>query len=425
MRTLLKNAHILTLINKDVSFGHLVIEDDHIAYIGNDYSSFAPFDKEIDCENNLIMPSFKNCHAHAPMVFLRSGNDSLKLEEWLYDFVFPQEKKLLKNPEDIYYLTKLAFLEYLSSGISASIEMYYGCEYIEKAAKDMGFRVVIGPDFPQGTFDYDYIYHKYVSHQNDDMCRYALTLHSVYVPPIHDIEVMNKLVHDLKAPLYFHNSETTKEVENCKNKHQGLTPTEYYNSLGLLDYGAVCYHNVHLSSHDLEIYKDKNIAFVSCPGSNTKLASGVANLKKALENGINVTLGTDGASSNNSLDMFKEMYLACGLQKIYHSDPLAIDPYEVLLMATKNASKAMGIKDIDTLEVNKKADLIMIDLAKPNMLPIVNIINNLVYSGSKDIVKMTMVNGKILYYNNEYFIDEDVKNIYQKVQEITDRLKSN
>ena len=422
MKTLLKNARVLTLENKDIVFASLVIEDDIIAYIGNDVSSYAPFDKEIDCEQNLIMPSFKNCHAHAPMVFLRSGNDTLKLEEWLFDFVFPLEKKLLEKPEDIYYLTKLAFLEYLSGGVSTSIEMYYGSPYIEKAAKDMGFRLVMGSDYLKGTFDHDTIYNNFVNHQIDDMCKYAITIHSVYVPEESDIEVVNKLVHELKTPLYFHNSETKREVENCKNLHDGLTPTEYYYNRGLLDYGAVCYHCAHLSNHDFEIFKEKDITFVTCPGSNMKLASGIADIKKALELGINVAIGTDGASSNNNLDMFKEMTLVAGLQKLKYDDPLALDPYDVLLMATKNASKALRINDIDTLAVNKKADLIMIDLSKPNMLPIVNIINNLVYSGSKDVVKMTMVNGKILYYNNEFFVGEDVNTIYQKAQEITDKL---
>ena len=422
MKTLLKNARVLTLENKDIIFAHLVIEDDRIAYIGNDISSFAPFDKEIDCESNLIMPSFKNCHAHAPMVFLRSVNDTTRLEEWLFDCVFPKEKKLLENPEDIYHLTKLAFLEYLSGGITASIEMYYGGEYIEKAAKDIGFRLVMSEDFSQGTFDYNHIYNNIVKHQNDDMCRYALSIHSVYVPTEHDIEVVNKVAHALKTPVYFHNSETKTEVENCKNKNNGLTPTEYYDSLGMLDYGAICYHNVHLSEHDIEIYKKRNIRFVTCPGSNMKLASGIADIKKALENNLTVAIGTDGASSNNNLDMFKEMTLVAGLQKLYHSNPLAVDPFEVLKMATKNGAEVLGIKDLGTLGVNKKADLIMIDLSKPNMQPITNIINSLVYSGSKDIVKMTMVNGKILYYNNEFFIGEDVKEIYKKAQEITDKL---
>ena len=153
-----------------------------------------------------------------------------------------------------------------------------------------------------------------------------------------------------------------------------------------------------------------------------KLASGIADLKKLLDNGITVALGTDGPASNNALDMFREMYLATGLQKLKHMDPVSLPAFEILKMATVNGAIAMGLKEADTLQVGKLADLVMIDLSRPSMQPINNIISNLVYSGAKDCVKLTMVNGKILYRDGQFFVGEDIKEIYKKVQSLTDEL---
>ena len=165
-----------------------------------------------------------------------------------------------------------------------------------------------------------------------------------------------------------------------------------------------------------------NVVVVSNPASNMKLASGVAEIKKLLSKGITVALGTDGPASNNALDMFREMYLVTGLQKLLLKDPVSIPAYEVLKMATVNGAKAMNLIDGDTLEVGKLADIIMIDLSRPSMQPINNIVNNIVYAGSKDCVKMTMINGKVLYYNNEFFVGEDIKKLYIRAQKLTDEL---
>ena len=180
--------------------------------------------------------------------------------------------------------------------------------------------------------------------------------------------------------------------------------------------------SIYLDDNDMDIIKKRNVVVVSNPASNMKLASGVAEIKKLLSKGITVALGTDGPASNNALDMFREMYLVTGLQKLLLKDPVSIPAYEVLKMATVNGAKAMNLIDGDTLEVGKLADIIMIDLSRPSMQPINNIINNIVYAGSKDCVKMTMINGKVLYYNNEFFVGEDIKKLYIRAQKLTDEL---
>ena len=193
--------------------------------------------------------------------------------------------------------------------------------------------------------------------------------------------------------------------------------------MGAFDYGGGGYHCCYFTDEDIEIFKRHNCFVVTCPGSNTKLASGIAPICKYLQKGLKVAIGTDGPASNNSLDMFKEMTLTYALQKVSLKDPTALPAFELLKMATVNGALAMGLNDSDVLEVGKKADIVEIDLHRPNMQPINNIVNNIVYSGSKENVILTMINGKILYRNGEFLIDEDVESIYEKVASIGARIE--
>ena len=178
-----------------------------------------------------------------------------------------------------------------------------------------------------------------------------------------------------------------------------------------------------MSDNDLEIFKRRGLWVVTNPGSNTKLASGIADITKMLGNNINLAIGTDGAASNNALDMFREMYLVTGLQKLALDDASACLAEEVLKMATVGGARAMGLYDSDVLAVGKKADLIMIDLKKPNMQPINNIVKNIVYSGSKQNIKLTMINGKVLYNDGKYFLDESEQDIYDRANELAQNIK--
>lgn len=231
-----------------------------------------------------------------------------------------------------------------------------------------------------------------------------------------------ELSHKYKAPVFTHLAETKSEVEACKERY-GMTPLAFLNSLGIFDFGGGGYHCVHMTKEDIALMKEKGLFVVSNPGSNTKLASGIAPISDFLKAGIPVALGTDGPASNNCLDMFREMFLVTGLAKLREEDASAVDALEVLKMATVNGAHAMGLKDADVLAEGKKADIIMIDLQKPNMQPINNIAKNVVYSGSKQNIKMTMINGKILYQNGEFLTVDKPSEIYQKANEIIGRLK--
>ena len=231
------------------------------------------------------------------------------------------------------------------------------------------------------------------------------------------IQGLSELADQYQAPVSAHCSETRKEVEGCKERY-GMSPVATLDSLGMFRHGGTLFHCVHMEEADFEILKKRGIYVVTNPASNLKLASGIAPVQRFLKEGIPVAIGTDGAASNNCLDMFREMFLVTGLQKVVCDDPEAVPADEVLKMATVNGALAMGLTDCDVLDTGKKADLILIDLTQPNMQPLQNIEKNLVYSGSKQNVKMTMVGGKILYENGEFYLDVPKEIIYARANEI-------
>ena len=202
-----------------------------------------------------------------------------------------------------------------------------------------------------------------------------------------------------------------------------MRPVEYLDGLGIFDHGGAIFHGVHLSENEQYILRDRKVSIVTNPGSNSKLSSGIAHILYYMEKGINIGLGTDGPGSNNALDFFREMYLATVLQKIQTGDPTALDALTVLQMATCNTARLMRLDEADDLKVGKLADIIMLDLNRPSMRPFNDIARNVVYSGSKDLVKMTMIDGRILYMDGEFRIDEDPAEIYAKAQRITDRIR--
>ena len=422
MKTLFKNAQILTMIDEKIIKADLVVKDNLIAYIGKDSSSYGPFDKVIDCNNNLLMPGFKNAHAHSAMVFLRGKADDVALQDWLFKIVFPREEHL--QPLDVYHLNKVAYLEYLSSGITACFDHYFYPLDGAKAAEEVGMRTLL-----LATYDAKYMrgeglesnYHRF-NNNKDGLVKYAIGFHAEYTTNDELLNGTKEVINNLKCPFFTHISETKKEVEECIERH-GKTPAKFLYDEGIFKYGGGGFHCVYLTDEEVKIFKENNLYVISCPASNAKLASGIAPLTYFLNNDINIALGTDGPASNNSLDMFKEMYLAATLQKVTNNDPRSIPAFEILKMATVNGAKAMGLDNADILAVNKYADIIMIDLHKPNMQPINNIVTNLVYAGSKDNVILTMINGKILYQNGQYFLKETPEEIYKKAEEVTLRLE--
>lgn len=393
------------------------VDGDSIVAIG-EYDKTA--DTVYDLNGNLLIPSFKNAHTHSAMTFGRSFADDLPLQPWLYDKIFPLEAKL--TPQDIYDLSMLAFLEYLTSGTSACFDMYYFPEMMAKASVDFGFRTVMTSglnNFKESVKAVEDYYNKFNNY--DSLVSYKLGFHAEYTTDKELIKGIAKLAEKYQAPVFTHASETKSEVEDCI-KRNGMSPTKYLNSLGIFNYGGGAYHSVWIDDEDIEIYKEKGVWAVINACSNAKLASGIAPVSKLLKSGVKIAVGTDGASSNNALDMFREMYTICATQKLNDKDAASTDANDILKASTIGSARCMGLTDCDVIDVDKKADLIVIDMHRPSMQPINNITKNLVYSGGKDIVKMTMINGKILYDNGE-FKNIDIEKIYANAQAVINRIR--
>jgi len=416
------NARILTMTEgEEIYRGELWTDGSKIEYVGPEKMGELPtFDRETDCDGDLLMPGFKNAHTHSGMTLMRSLADDCPLQEWLNTQIFPLEAKL--TPEDIYTATKLAVLEYLTSGVTAFFDMYLTPDAIADAAANMGMRCVqVGGvnNFSQSVPALE-DYFKRLNHK-DELNSFILGFHAEYTCSKELLSQIAELSQKLKAPVFTHISETVPEVEGCRERY-GMTPAQLFESLGMFEYGGGGYHCVHLTKEDMEIFKKHGLYVVTNPGSNTKLASGIAPVSDFLREKIPVAIGTDGASSNNCLDMFREMFLVTGLAKLKEHDAAAVDAMEVLRMATVNGARAMGLDNCDVLAAGKYADVIRIDLKQPNMRPFHNIAKNLVYSGSKQNVTMTMVHGKVLYENGVFYTGTSPEDIYRDVERTLERI---
>ena len=420
----LHNALVMPMTSDCSVFrGEVWTDGGRIAYAGAPRAGELPeFEREIDLNGDLVLPGFKNAHAHSAMTFLRSYADDLPLQNWLFDKVFPLEDRL--TPEAVYAFTRLAVLEYLSGGITASFDMYFHRDAYARANIDCGFRTVIcgalsaGDKISVAADDYAKF------NALDPLISYLPGVHAEYTADEKLLRGMSELVHELKSPFWTHNSETKSETDGCFERH-GMSPTEYLDSLGLYDFGGGGYHCVWFSERDIEIFAEKGLWAVTCPCSNAKLASGIAPLERFEKRGVRLAVGTDGPASNNALDMFREMYLACVLQKLRLNDAAACPAENILLAACSGGARAMGLDGCDSLAEGKAADLAVISLHRPNMRPIHDVAKNLVYSGTRDDVRMTMVAGRILYENGEFHVGCDAEEIYAEAEKYTKELIEN
>ncbi len=397
-----------------ISDGELWTDGAVISYIGDRPEILPEFERQIDLKGKLIIPGFKDAHSHTAMVFFRSLADDMPLDKWLSEQIWPNEHEL--TGEAVYDLTKLGILEYLSSGITACFDMYIKNDFYSRACIDSGFRTVICSGLNRFDADPEDIEREYIKYNScSDLISYRLGIHAEYTTPVDRIECMAGLAEKYKEPCFTHLCETKSEVEGCIERY-GLTPPQLLDKYGFFRYGGGGFHCVWMSDEDVELFAKKKLWAVTCPGSNVKLASGIAPIDRLANAGVPLAIGTDGAGSNNALDMFREMYLVSTLQKILNNDASAGDAYRTLEMACVGGARAMGLDDCDDLAVGKKADLAVIDLDRPNMRPINDIARNLVYSGSKENVYMTVVNGRILYEDGEFFIGESAGDIYGRCE---------
>jgi len=408
---LLSHAGILTFENGDWKYipeGYLGINGDTIDYVGEEIPKNT-YDTEKNMSGKLLMPGLINCHSHAPMVLLRGVGSDLALQDWLFNKVFPIEDKLTPSIMKAGY--ELAVLEMLASGTTSFTDMYMlpeiACEVVGAAGMRCNVARIMQEFVPGTSYEANgrgaeqaALFDKY-NNTFDGRVRIDYSIHAEYTSQPELNAQYAKECKERGACMHLHLSETKKEHQECIDKY-GKTPAEWFNDLGVFDNPTLAAHCVWVSDSDLEILKEKGVTPVHNPTSNMKLGSGFAPIQKMLDMGINTALGTDGAASNNNVNMFEEMHIASIIHNGYTGDPEIMKAGTVLKMATLNGAKAQQRFDIGNLQKGMKADVIAIDLEQPHLFPNLDAAALVVYAAQGSDVCMTMVNGKILYENGVY-----------------------
>ncbi len=383
------------------------VKNDRIEYIGTQMPQ-EDFGEIYNGENKLLSSGFVNLHTHSPMTLLRGYAENLPLQSWLNDRVFPFEDRL--NCDRAYYGTMLSIAEMLACGTTSFNDMYFFGDGVMRAVIESGAKT----NFSRSLVSFDdspiekserfqeslYLTENYHNTQNEKI-KIDLCLHAEYTNHPSFIKQFGDFVKSNDQLVHIHLSETKSEHEACKEKY-GKTPARLFYDAGVMNKPTVFAHCVWVEDSDLDLFLEKNATVAHCPASNLKLGSGVCNTYKMLQKGVNIGIGTDSAASNNGLDIMREMYLAAILPKGIQNRADIVTPKEVYKMATVNGYVAQGRADCGSIKVGNKADLIVIDLDRPNMYPDFDVMNNLIYSASKSDVVLTMVDGKVLYKNGEF-----------------------
>lgn len=404
MKILIENASIVTMTeaNRVLEKHYLIIEDDIIAAIGSGEAPGGDYDKRIDAVNHMLLPGFINAHTHAAMTLLRGYADDLPLMEWLQTKIWPLEDKLTE--EDIYWGTMLAIVEMIKSGTTSFTDMYFFMDQAARAVEETGIRAVlsrgmvgVGPEH-QNAIDQSRELVGEWHGKGNGRIQFCLGPHAPYTCPPDYLQKVIDLAGELKVGLNIHIAETLTEVEDIKNLY-GRTPVAHLESLGLFKYPTIGAHCVHVTEEEIEILARYKVGVVHNPESNMKLASGIAPVPAMLKTGIPVALGTDGASSNNNLDMLQEMRSCALLHKVNSFNPTVIPAYQALEMATVNGARALRLDRVGTLAVGQKADMILVSLKEAHMIPRYDLIANLVYAAQAADVQTVIIDGRIIMEN--------------------------
>jgi len=378
-------------------------------------------EKVIDGRGKLLMPAFYNSHTHAPMTLLRGYGENMKLQDWLEKKIFPFEDKL--TGEDCYHATMLAMAESFANGIVSSSDMYFFCDDIVHAAIDSHAKLNIarGLSFFDEILDlagfkaFQESKNLFNDHHDtyDGRIRVDIGLHAEFTATPGLIEAVANLSNETGAPVHVHVSETRSEHEECKDRNEGRTPARVLSDGGIFNNGGIAAHCVWIEEEDADILMEKNVSVATCPVSNMKLASGIARIPLLLEKGINVSLGTDGTASNNSLNFFEAMKLLSLSAKVRFGDPTLISPAETLYSATRSGALAQGRTDCGYIKEGFRADLVVLDLSSPSMNPVYEMTNALVFAASNRDILMTLADGEVVYENGGFPTIDLEKTIFE------------
>ncbi|HEV8131319.1 MAG TPA: amidohydrolase [Acidobacteriota bacterium] len=406
---LIRNGYILTM---DASFnefrpGFVAIRGSRIAAVGpmSEAARFAA-KETIDAAGKIVMPGLINTHTHAPMTLFRGLGGDSDLMEWLQKYIFPAEARNV-NPDLVKWGTQLACYEMIQSGTTTFIDMYYFEDDLAAAVKAAGMRGVLGetiidmaaPDNKTSRQALSYT-RKFIEHWRQDlMITPAVAPHAAYTCSKETLQQSQKLANEFHVPLITHLSETETEVKNIRAKY-GSTPAAYLDSFGFLQDSLIAAHCVWITDQEIPLLKKNGVGVAHNPESNMKLASGVAPLKKFLDAGIAVGLGTDGAASNNNLDMFEEIDSMAKLHKLWNRDPAFLSAKEAVRIATRGGAEVLDRQqDLGSLEPGKLADMILVRATDAPAIPMYDVYAQLAYALKGWNVDSSVINGKIVMRN--------------------------
>lgn len=418
---IITGKYILTMNKNDqiIENGALVIEKGKIKDIGgineilskNKDSSIPTYGNS----HSAVMPGFINTHTHSAMVFFRGIADDLPLKQWLTEHIWPKEAKFL-SPDFVFDGTCLACLEMLKNGITTFNDMYFFTESIASAAKKLRIRAVIGQgilDFPtaSGKDADDYISKskEFIEKYRDDkLILSAIAPHAIYTCSRETLIKSQEVALKNNVLIHIHISETFDEVNECIKKH-GKRPFKYLKNIGFLEGKIIAAHSIWVNDEEIDIMAEKSIGVSHCIESNLKLSSGIAPVVKMIMKNIKISMGTDGAASNNNLDLLEEISIASKVHKGINADPTVLDVKTCMKMLTIWAAEALGIeKEVGSLEIGKKADLLILNLRKPHLQPIYDIYSTIIYSAKSSDIQYVFVDGiPVIIEGKHGFIDED------------------
>ncbi len=425
---LIQGATVLTMEEHDAVFedGEIAIAGDKIISAGPRGSVPGEFkaDRLLDGSGMVAMPGFINCHTHAAMTLLRSYADDMPLMKWLDEKIWPMEAKL--RQEDFYWGTQLCCLEMIKSGTTTFADMYFEMDQVALAVEKSGIRaclsrgmIGVAPN-AQTAIDENVRFVEEWQGKAGGRITTMFGPHATYTCQPEYLKKVVKLAADHNMGIHIHVAETRDEIDQIKESY-GLTPVQYLNDNGVFEVPVLAAHCVHLNQADIAILKRKKVKVAHCPESNMKLASGISPVTELLNTGVVVGLGTDGAASNNNLDMMEEMRSAALLQKVATGDPMALPSFVTLKMATASGAQALGLEDVGLIKPGMKADLILVDFRRPHLYPRHDLYAHLVYAAQSADVDTVIINGEIVMAGRQVLTMNE-EEVMTQAQKCADRL---
>lgn len=401
------------------------IREGGICGINEEPAGFSP-ETVLDGAGRLLIPGLVNSHTHAYMTIFRNFADDLKFHDWLFGKILPLEARL--TAEDCYWGTMLGIMEMLRTGTTCFLDMYIFSDAAARAVSDSGIRAVLSRGLSGGRDDPACAEKKLkealaeISRwRGKDNLGFMLAPHAPYTCDPGYLREIAGLARELGVGLHTHISESEREVLEIEEKY-GVSPVRHMDNCGILGERTVAAHCVHLSAEDIELLASRGVSVATNPISNLKLANGVAPVPKMLEAGINVCIGTDGAASNNSLNLFRDIGLVTVLHKGISGDPQLVSAREGIRFATTGGARALGLEGVvGEIKIGERADLTIINLDVPNMQPVNEPISALAYSATGNEVETVMVNGNILFHQGRYKTIDAERVIYE-VERVCERI---